>query len=179
MRDAARAAGLRLLAAPVRPSLKSVYPLIPIERYMEWRREDGSHFDPWLRLHERVGGRIVAPSPVSMTIEAPVSDWEEWTGVAMPEDGDYLIPGGWRRSRCWMASADTSSRTSGWCTTSSAGRRARPPRDLDQTVGCEATRSTSGSSSSARRGLEATSRKVRARRCRNEPSNRLCLRSGS
>ena len=28
-----------------------------------------------------------------MTIEAPVSDWEEWTGVWMPEDGDYLIPG--------------------------------------------------------------------------------------
>ena len=72
MRDAARTAGLRMLAAPVRPTLKSQYPLIPIERYMEWRREDGSHFDPWLRLHERVGGKIVAPSPVSMTIEAPV-----------------------------------------------------------------------------------------------------------
>ena len=94
MRAAARNAGLRELAAPVRPTLKTQYPLIPIERYMEWRREDGSHFDPWLRLHERVGGKIVAPSPVSMTIEAPVADWEEWTGVWMPEDGDYLIPGG-------------------------------------------------------------------------------------
>jgi GNAT superfamily N-acetyltransferase len=94
MRDAARKAGLRELAAPVRPTLKAKYPLIPIERYMEWRREGGSHFDPWLRLHERIGGRIVAPSPVSMTIDAPVSDWEEWTGLAMPEDGDYLIPGG-------------------------------------------------------------------------------------
>ena len=93
MRDAARDAGLRELAAPVRPTLKARYPLIPIERYMEWRREDGSHFDPWLRLHERVGGKIVAPSPVSMTIEAPASDWEEWTGVWMPEDGDYLVPG--------------------------------------------------------------------------------------
>ena len=57
-------------------------------------RDDGSHFDPWLRLHERLGGRIVAPAPASMTIEAPVADWEEWTGVAMPDDGDYLIPGG-------------------------------------------------------------------------------------
>ncbi|MEP6909224.1 MAG: N-acetyltransferase [Actinomycetota bacterium] len=93
MRDAARAAGLLRLAAPVRPTLKSLYPLIPIERYMEWRREDGAHFDPWLRLHERVGGKIIAPSPVSMTIDAPVSDWEEWTELAMPEDGDYLIPG--------------------------------------------------------------------------------------
>jgi hypothetical protein len=93
MRDAARNAGLRELAAPVRPTLKAQYPLIPIERYMEWRREDGSHFDPWLRLHERVGGRIVAAAPKSMTIEAPVAEWEEWTGMLLPEDGDYLIPG--------------------------------------------------------------------------------------
>ena len=94
MRDAARHAGLRELAAPVRPTLKAQYPLISIERYMEWRREDGSHFDPWLRLHERVGGRIVAAAPKSMTIEAPAADWEEWTGMPIPEDGDYLIPGG-------------------------------------------------------------------------------------
>ena len=94
MRDAARDAGLRELAAPVRPTLKVQYPLISIERYMEWRREDGSHYDSWLRLHERVGGRIVAAAPNSMTIEAPVADWEEWTGMPVPEDGDYLIPGG-------------------------------------------------------------------------------------
>jgi len=93
MRDVARKAGLRELAAPVRPTLKAQYPLIPIEQYMEWRREDGSHFDPWLRLHERIGGRIVAPAPQSMTIEAPVSDWEEWTGIRFPEDGSYVIPG--------------------------------------------------------------------------------------
>jgi hypothetical protein len=36
--------------------------------------------DPWLRLHERLGGRIVAPSPVSMTIDVPAgsaSDLDE------------------------------------------------------------------------------------------------------
>ncbi len=59
---------------------------------MEWRREDGSHFDPWLRIHERVGGRIVAPAPQSMTIEAPAAEWEDWTGVRLPEDGVYVIP---------------------------------------------------------------------------------------
>ena len=94
MRDAGREAGLSRLAAPVRPTRKAQYPLTPIERYMEWRREDGSHFDPWIRLHERVGGRIFAAAPESMTIEAPVVDWEEWTGLEMPEDGTYLIPGG-------------------------------------------------------------------------------------
>jgi GNAT superfamily N-acetyltransferase len=93
MRDAARTAGLRELAAPVRPTRKAGYPLIEIERYMEWRRDDGSHFDPWLRIHERVGGRIVAPAPRSMTIEAPAAEWEHWTGVRLPEDGSYVIPG--------------------------------------------------------------------------------------
>jgi GNAT superfamily N-acetyltransferase len=94
MRDAARQAGLRELAAPVRPTLKVQYPLIPIERYMEWRREDGLHFDPWLRIHERVGGRILAAAPRSMTIEALVADWQEWTGMRLPEDGTYIFPGG-------------------------------------------------------------------------------------
>ena len=74
MREAAAAAGLRELIAPVRPTLKPSYPLIPIERYMTWRRDDGSHFDPWLRLHERIGGELYAPAPRSMVMEAPVAD---------------------------------------------------------------------------------------------------------
>jgi GNAT superfamily N-acetyltransferase len=92
MRAAAAKGGLRELIAPVRPTLKARYPLTPIERYLAWRREDGAHFDPWIRVHERVGGQIIAPSPESMTIEAPVSDWEEWTGMEFPEDGDYVVP---------------------------------------------------------------------------------------
>jgi GNAT superfamily N-acetyltransferase len=94
MRDQAAAFDLRALIAPVRPTLKSSYPLIPIERYANWRREDGTHFDPWIRIHERVGGRILASAPESMTIEAPVADWEAWTEMQYPEDGEYVFPGG-------------------------------------------------------------------------------------
>jgi GNAT superfamily N-acetyltransferase len=86
------AAGTDVIA-PVRPTLKERYPLTPIERYMEWRREDGTHFDPWLRTHERVGGVIAVAAPQSMTIEAPVEDWQTWTGMALPEDGKYVVPG--------------------------------------------------------------------------------------
>jgi GNAT superfamily N-acetyltransferase len=93
MREAAAAHGLQELIAPVRPTHKERYPLIEIERYIEWRRPDGSHFDPWIRLHERVGGSILAAAPESMAIEAPVGDWEEWTGLELPEDGDYVVPG--------------------------------------------------------------------------------------
>jgi hypothetical protein len=91
--DAARNERLRALIAPVRPTWKERYPLIPIERYVLWRRADGSHFDPWLRVHERVGGEIVASAPESMLIEAPVADWEEWAGMRFPEDGTYVFPG--------------------------------------------------------------------------------------
>lgn len=93
MRSAGARASLRELIAPVRPTLKSRYPLIPIERYLEWRRADGSHFDPWIRIHERVGGEIIGAAPASMTIEAPVADWEEWTGMVFPSDGSYVVPG--------------------------------------------------------------------------------------
>ena len=61
--EGARAAGLSNgVIAPVRPTWKERYPLIPIEAYVGWRREDGSHFDPWLRIHEKVGGEILEPA---------------------------------------------------------------------------------------------------------------------
>ena len=59
--DSARSAGLvEGVIASVRPTWKERYPLIAIEEYMEWRRDDGTHFDPWLRIHELVGGEILA-----------------------------------------------------------------------------------------------------------------------
>ena len=93
MRELAVRHGLRALIAPVRPTLKARYPLTPIERYADWRRDDGSHFDPWIRLHERVGGEILAPAPRSMTMKAPVAEWQKWTGLELPEDGDYVVEG--------------------------------------------------------------------------------------
>ena len=92
--DNARAEGLEQgVIAPVRPTWKERYPLIPIEQYAEWRRADGSHFDPWLRIHELVGGEIVALAPESMTIRGSAADWAEWTGMAFPDDGTYVFPG--------------------------------------------------------------------------------------
>jgi GNAT superfamily N-acetyltransferase len=93
MRAAGGRAGLRELIAPVRPTLKSSYPLIPIEEYLTWRRPDGTHFDPWIRVHERVGGQILGPSPESMFLEASVADWENWTEMRFPGDGTYVVPG--------------------------------------------------------------------------------------
>jgi hypothetical protein len=93
--DNARSAGLSSgVIAPVRPTWKERYPLVPIETYVSWRREDGTHFDPWIRVHERVGGEILQVAPRSMTITAPVEDWERWTEMPFPGDGEYVFPGG-------------------------------------------------------------------------------------
>jgi hypothetical protein len=94
MAVAARNAGLGPLVAPVRPSRKDQYPLIPIDAYSRWRRADGLPFDPWLRVHARLKATILRTEPHSMEIAAPVADWEQWTGMELPEPGEYVFPGG-------------------------------------------------------------------------------------
>jgi GNAT superfamily N-acetyltransferase len=81
------------LVAPVRPSLKHRYPLTPIERYAEWRREDGLLFDPWLRAHERVGATVTGIAEDSLVSEGTVAQLEEWCGLEFPESGSYVVPG--------------------------------------------------------------------------------------
>jgi len=92
MREAVAARGLSDLVAPVRPSLKHRYPLAPIERYVEWRREDGTLLDPWLRVHENAGAKLVRVAHKSMRISGTVADWESWTKMSFPESGTYVVP---------------------------------------------------------------------------------------
>lgn len=92
--DAARRNGLGRLLAPVRPSWKDRYPLIPIEKYAVWQRDDGMPFDPWMRVHARMGATIVRAEPRSMEIEASVAEWQTWTGLELPTDGAYVFPQG-------------------------------------------------------------------------------------
>jgi GNAT superfamily N-acetyltransferase len=81
------------LVAPVRPSLKHRYPLTPIERYVEWRRDDGTLFDPWLRAHERLGAELLGIAESSLVAEGTVAELEEWSGLAFPESGRYVVEG--------------------------------------------------------------------------------------
>jgi hypothetical protein len=93
MRRIAAAAGFRDLVAPVRPSLKSRYPLTPIERYVTWQADGQLPFDPWLRVHARAGAQIVRVCPESMIIPGSIPQWEEWTRMRFPESGPYVVPG--------------------------------------------------------------------------------------
>ena len=94
MVEIARSNDLGGLIAPVRPNWKDRYPLVPIERYAAWRREDGLLFDPWMRVHERAGGTVLKPEPQSLRITGTVAEWEEWTQMPFPESGEYVFPDG-------------------------------------------------------------------------------------
>jgi hypothetical protein len=94
MRTIAEVQGFTHLIAPVRPSWKQRYPITAIERYVRWRREDGQLFDPWMRVHERLGARVAAPLPHSLRITGTVSEWETWTAMHFPESGEYVFPEG-------------------------------------------------------------------------------------
>jgi len=93
MAELGRLGGFDALIAPVRPSWKQRYPLVDIERYVRWRKPDGTHFDPWLRTHERFGGEILKVAPRSMVIPGTVAQWEEWAQMSFPESGTYVVPG--------------------------------------------------------------------------------------
>ncbi|TFJ91793.1 GNAT family N-acetyltransferase [Lentibacillus salicampi] len=79
------------MIAPVRPSLKPKYPLIPMKEYAFWKRKDGKPFDPWLRTHHKTGGQIMCVAEKSMVIPATIQQWETWTGMAFPASGKYVI----------------------------------------------------------------------------------------
>jgi GNAT superfamily N-acetyltransferase len=94
MLQVAREHGFPRLIAPVKPTLKYRYPITPVERYALWRREDGLPFDPWVRTHARFGAQILKAERQSVLVSGTVAEWEEWTGMAFPESGEYVIPGG-------------------------------------------------------------------------------------
>ena len=93
MKRLAAGHGLTALIAPVRPTLKHRYPLTPMDRYTRWTRPDNRPFDPWLRVHGRMGAEFLRVAPKSMTVTGTISKWEEWTGMSFPESGPYVVPG--------------------------------------------------------------------------------------
>ncbi|MBI1760808.1 MAG: GNAT family N-acetyltransferase [Acidobacteria bacterium] len=92
MKQIARRLGCDSLIAPVRPSLKSLYPLTPITEYLTWQDDTGLPFDPWLRTHLRLGATIIKACPQSMRLTGKVADWEKWTGLKFPASQHYVVP---------------------------------------------------------------------------------------
>jgi GNAT superfamily N-acetyltransferase len=93
LRDVCARHRLSALLAPVRPTLKARYPLIPMPDYVTWTNAAGEPFDPWLRVHRRLGGRVLGVCARSMTITGSIEEWERWASLAMPASGRYVIDG--------------------------------------------------------------------------------------
>lgn len=93
VRAVTKAKGLRALIIPVRPSEKSRYPLISLDDYIRWKNEAGLPFDPWLRVHAKLGCRIIKVCRRSKTVRGSRADWEAWTGLKFLQSGRYIVPG--------------------------------------------------------------------------------------
>ena len=92
MRTIGESNGFKYLVAPVRPNEKSKYPLISIDDYITWKTNDGLPFDAWLRVHARMGAKIIKPCHEAMTIRGTRAEWEEWMGMKFLQSGKYVIP---------------------------------------------------------------------------------------
>ena len=85
--------GLNKLIAPVRPSRKSEFPELPIDEYILKSNGLGFPYDPWLRVHVKIGAKIIKPCHHAMRITGTIAEWENWTGIKFAESGRYVIPG--------------------------------------------------------------------------------------
>lgn len=94
LRDRAVVAAMEAVIAPVRPTMKTLYPLTHIDTYAAWTREDALPLDPWIRTHVRLGATVLGGAPASQTMTGTVAEWEAWTKLALPSTGDYVIPDG-------------------------------------------------------------------------------------
>jgi GNAT superfamily N-acetyltransferase len=92
LRERAVEAGLSRVIAPVRPTLKPRYPLTAMADFAGWARPDGLHLDPWIRTHQRLGATVLGPAVRSMVITGTVAEWEDWTKMAFPQSGRYVVP---------------------------------------------------------------------------------------
>jgi len=90
----AHAKGLTRLFAPVRPTAKTREPFLPMAEYLARHTPEGFSMDPWVRTHERAGGRIIKIAPTSMVIPGALAEWRRWTGLPLAESGAVAIEGG-------------------------------------------------------------------------------------
>ena len=91
--DLAKSKGLNGVVVPVRPTAKAQHPWVPIADYMSWTDEIGRPYDPWLRSHVSVGGKLIGPCERSIVVREPVAFWESWSKVRFERSGDYTIEG--------------------------------------------------------------------------------------
>ena len=92
VRAVTKSKGLASLIIPLRPREKSKYPLASLDDYITWKSEHGLPFDAWLRVHVRAGAKTIKVCHESKLIRGTRAEWEQWTEMAFPQTGKYIIP---------------------------------------------------------------------------------------
>ena len=85
--------GLMGVLAPVRPTHKHKFPEQPMEAYCVRRNAAGSLYDPWLRVHDELGGHCLGICEAALTVRGTVAEWERWTGQTFNRNGGHVVPG--------------------------------------------------------------------------------------
>lgn len=57
------------------------------------REIDGLTLAPWVRVHVRLGAKIIKPCVHSQPLARTVAQWEKWLDLPLPASGDYVGPG--------------------------------------------------------------------------------------
>lgn len=85
--------GIKKLIIPIRPTLKSKYPINDMDNYINWKNVKGLPFDPWLRVHVKQKGKIIRTCKSAVEIKGTIKQWEGWTNMKFPESGWYVVKG--------------------------------------------------------------------------------------
>ncbi|MDF1696275.1 MAG: hypothetical protein P1U56_10600 [Saprospiraceae bacterium] len=84
--------GYKNFVIPIRPTLKSNFPKMHMEEYMELKKE-GKIYDPWIRTHISSGAHIIKICPKAMSIYGSIQVWESLLKTKIQKSGDYIVEG--------------------------------------------------------------------------------------
>jgi hypothetical protein len=93
MKMLAQATGIERFFVPVRPTTKARYPITPMAEFITWKNTEGLPLDPWMRVHVRLGARVIKACNHSQPLAGRVAQWEEWLDLPLPASGDYVGTG--------------------------------------------------------------------------------------
>lgn len=86
--------GFSYYLSPIRPAIKQLYPNYSLETFLSWRMSEGDLIDSWLNFFRKAGATELGIARDAITMEAPLEQWEQWTGITFPATGQFIIPGG-------------------------------------------------------------------------------------
>ena len=92
MKNIALSTEMTAFILPIRPNLKTNFPLISMEDYIQWKNEEGLPYDAWIRTHVKGGAHIVKICQRSMVVEGSIEEWEQWANMKFRSSGQYILP---------------------------------------------------------------------------------------